>query len=158
MKNNLLSWLYIFIRCVIALAFVCAGGSKLTDIGSFSEVIDAYGLIPESMIPLFAVLLPIVEILAGIGLFFDLSASLAVITFLLLLFITVLAYAVHSGFDIDCGCFSPGDPEAKAFHGLKEAIIKNIVMMGCVAYLYAWRTKTSHSVKNIFRIDLKHNI
>lgn len=147
MNNKILKWSYPVIRWVIALTFVYAGASKIVNTGAFSELISAYGLLPESMVPMFAVLLPILEILAGIGLVFDLRGSLFVITVLLLLFIGVLGYADYLGFDIDCGCFSPGDPEAKAFHGLRAAILKDCVMVGCAAYLYIWRIKASHLPK-----------
>ncbi|MFH2044764.1 MAG: MauE/DoxX family redox-associated membrane protein [Pseudomonadota bacterium] len=150
MNNKVLKWSYPVIRWAIAITFVYAGASKLPDTEAFSELIGAYGLVPESMVPIVAILLPILEILAGIGLVFDLRGSLFVITALLLLFIGVLGYADYLGFNIDCGCFSPGDPEAKAFHGLRAAILKDGVLVGCAAYLYIWRIKTSHSPINIF--------
>ena len=145
MKKTVLSWLYRVIRWGLALTFVYAGMSKLPDTGAFAEVIDAYGLVPEGLVPLMAVLIPVVEMLAGIGLLFDLRGSLAVITGMLVMFIGVLGYALYLGFDIDCGCFSPGDPEAAAFHGLKTAIVKDVFMVACAAYCYLWRKNSSHS-------------
>jgi uncharacterized membrane protein YphA (DoxX/SURF4 family) len=145
MKKTAQSWLYKGVRWSLALTFIYAGMSKLPDTGAFAEVIDAYGLVPESMVSVTAVVIPIIELLAGMGLMVDMRGSLAVITGMLTVFIGVLGYALYLGFDIDCGCFSPDDPEAAAFHGLKAAILKDLVMLGGVAYCYVWRVISSYS-------------
>jgi hypothetical protein len=86
-----------------------------------------------------AVMLPALEVFAGIGLLFDIQGSLSVITGLLLIFAAVLGYGIWMGLDVDCGCFGPEDPEDKAFHGLRPALFRDILMLTAVAFLFGWR-------------------
>ncbi len=90
-----------------------------------------------------AIGLPILEILAAIGLLFDVRGSLAVVAGLLVLFLAILGYGVWLGLDIDCGCFGPGDPEGEAYKGLRPALYRDLVMLTGVAYLYVWRFRQS---------------
>ena len=86
-----------------------------------------------------AVGLPVLEVIAGIGLLLDVRGSLALITGLLVLFMVVLGYGIWMGLDVDCGCFGPKDPEAEAFHSLRPALYRDFVMITGVVYLYFWR-------------------
>ncbi|MCP4667046.1 MAG: DoxX family protein, partial [Deltaproteobacteria bacterium] len=86
-----------------------------------------------------AVGLPALEFVAALGLLLDLRGSLGVISGLLILFMGVLGYGIWMGFDIDCGCFGPQDPEAEAFHSLRPALYRDFLMMAGAGYLYLWR-------------------
>ena len=111
-------------------------------------------MIPESWIMPVAVGLPVLEVLAALGLLMDIRGSLTVITALLVLFMGILGYGVWMGLDIDCGCFGPEDPEADAYNGLRPALYRDIVMMAGVCYLYFWRFHRSVSpirLKAIFK-------
>lgn len=131
--------LYILLRWIIGTIFIYAGITKLIEPVVFATLIDAYGLLPEIMIMPVAVVLPVLEIIAGVALIFDIKYALVLITALLTLFIAVLAFGISMGLDIDCGCFGPGDPEAKAFHGLKTTLYKDLIMAVSIAYLFLWR-------------------
>lgn len=131
--------LYILLRWIIGTVFIYAGITKLIEPVVFATLIDAYGLLPEIMIMPVAVVLPILEIIAGIALIFDIKYALVLITALLTLFIAVLAFGISMGLDIDCGCFGPGDPEAKAFHGLRTTLYRDLIMAVSIAYLFLWR-------------------
>ena len=61
-------WPYRVVRWALATVFVYAGGNKLTDIEAFAEDIGVFGLVRESVLPAVAVGLPVVEIVAGMGL------------------------------------------------------------------------------------------
>lgn len=130
---------YFIIRTLLAVVFIWAGLSKLVEPEVFAVLIDAYGLIPDLWVMPTAVLLPLLEVIAGLGLLMDLRGSLAVIAALLLLFIGILAYGIHLGLDIDCGCFAPDEPEAKAYHGLRSALHRDLLMAAAIGYLYVWR-------------------
>lgn len=71
-----------------------------------------------------SILLPALEVAAGIGLLFDIEGCLSVIAALLCLLIAILGYGIWMGLDVDCGCFGPQDPEAKAFHGLRQSFYR----------------------------------
>jgi uncharacterized membrane protein YphA (DoxX/SURF4 family) len=134
-------WTYRLTRWVIGIVFLYAGATKLMAPQSFAILIDAYGLVPESLLKPLAVGLPLCEIGAGIGLILDKRGSLTAIVGLLVLFLTVLGYGIWMGLDVDCGCFGSGDPEAKAFHGLRTAFYRDLIMITGALYLYWWRLR-----------------
>ncbi|MDM8537251.1 MauE/DoxX family redox-associated membrane protein [Desulfobacterales bacterium HSG17] len=131
--------IYRLIRWGLALIFFYAGAGKLFDPQSFAVIIEAYGIIPESLLMPIAVLLPGLEVIAAVGLLFDVRGSLGTICFLLIVFIVILGYAIHMGLDVDCGCFGPEDPESRAYAGIRPALYRDILMMAGIIYLYAWR-------------------
>jgi hypothetical protein len=86
-----------------------------------------------------AIARPTLEVAGGLGLFFEIEASLVVAAGLLAMFIAVLAYGIWMGQEVDCGCFGPGDPEAVAFHGLRSFLYRDLVMTAGVAFIFGWR-------------------
>jgi hypothetical protein len=140
MRHILLSvWTYRLVRLALAGAFLLAGAVKLADPAVLAVTIKAFGILPPAWAHPLAVVLPLVEVLAALGLVFDLRGSLGTIAALLLVFIAVLAWGLHLGLDIDCGCYGPADPEAKAFGGLRTAFERDLVMLGGAAFCYFWR-------------------
>jgi uncharacterized membrane protein len=135
----LLSWIYRLLRWFIGGIFIYSGATKLVAPQTFAVLIEAYGIVPEGLVMPVSVILPVLEVIAGIGLLLDRRGSLAVITGLLLLFAAILGYGIGMGLDVDCGCFGPEDPEAEAFHGLRPALYRDMAMLAAVAFLYGWR-------------------
>ncbi len=157
-KDLMIIWPYRIIRWVLAGIFLWSGTSKLLTPVSFTVIIEAFGLIPESWIMPVAIILPVVEIFAAVGLLLDIRGSLAVVSGMLVLFMAILLYGIHQGLDIDCGCFGPQDPESEAFHNLRPALYRDLVLMAGVIYLYFWRFYRSikparliHFVKILFQ-------
>lgn len=140
---RLANCLYHLIRAALAAVFIWSGFTKLIAPQSFSLVIEAYGLLPDALVYPAALGLSALELIAGVGLLFDSTSSLAVITALSMLFILVLSYGLYLGLDVDCGCFSPEDPEGQAHNGLRPALYRDLVMMAVIAYLYVWRYRRS---------------
>lgn len=136
---SILAWLYRLLRWSLGSIFIYSGVTKLMDPITFAVLIDAYGLVPEALLMPVALILPVLEIIAGAGLMVDIRGSLAMILALLLLFVAILGYGMELGLDVDCGCFGPDDPEAKAFHGLQGALYRDMAMLVAVALLYGWR-------------------
>jgi uncharacterized membrane protein YphA (DoxX/SURF4 family) len=136
---NVLDWTYRLLRWCLGAVFIYAGSLKLLDPWVFAVLIEAYGIVPEGLLMPVAVVLPMIEVAAGIGLLFDIQGSLAAVTALLLLFVAILGYGIHMGLDVDCGCFGPEDLEAKAFHGLRTSLYRDMLMIAVVAALYGWR-------------------
>lgn len=130
---------YLPLRWILGSVFLYSGAVKLISPLTFAVLIDAYGLIPQMLLMPVAVLLPVLEVIAGIGLMADTQGSLAVIAGLLLLFVAILGVGIHMGLDVDCGCFGPDDPEADAFHDLRPALYRDLAMLAAVAWLYVWR-------------------
>lgn len=132
-------WLYNILRFLIGGVFIYAGGIKILAPQSLAVLIEAYGIVPEGLLRPVAIILPALELAAGIGLVLDMQGSLAAIAGLLMLFAAVLAYGIWMGLDVDCGCFGPDDPEAEAFHGLRLSLWRDLAMCAGVAFIYAWR-------------------
>jgi uncharacterized membrane protein YphA (DoxX/SURF4 family) len=132
-------WIYRIVRVVYVVLFLYAGVNKLLDPRSFAIVIDAFGLVPDPLIMPIAFALPILELLAAVGLLIDVRGSLGLVTGLLILFMAVVSYGVWMGLDIDCGCFGPGDLEGEAYRGLRPALHRNLILAVGIACLYTWR-------------------
>jgi len=131
--------IYNYTRWILGGIFIYAGSTKLLEPKTFTVLVEAYGIIPESLLMPVALALPVLEVAAGVGLFFDIEGSLSVIAGLLGLFIAILGYGIWIGLDTDCGCFGPEDPEARAFHSLKKSLYRDLKMLAGVAFLCGWR-------------------
>ena len=125
------------VRLVLAAIFILAGVLKLKDPSAFAHAIAQYNLVPEGVIPLLAIGLPVVELLAGVGLLFDLKGGLAATSGLMLFFIIVLGYAILHDLDIDCGCFTLEELQERTT--VKQAFYRDLVMLAAIAFLYWWR-------------------
>ena len=150
-----LDWIYKLSRWTLGIIFIYAGCVKLLEPKIFAVLIGAYGILPEGLLMPVAIVLPALEVAGGIGLFFEIEASLMVVAGLLALFIAVLAYGIWMELDVDCGCFGPGDPEAKAFHGLRSSLYRDLVMLGGVAFIYGWRRQRAVQAVKITQIIKK---
>lgn len=140
MRQIILSeWIYRIVRVLYAFLFLYAGVNKLLNPRAFVTVIDAFGLVPDLLIMPIAIALPILEVVAAVGLLLDVRVSLGLVTGLLVFFMAVVSYGIWMGLDIDCGCFGPGDLEGEAYKGLRPAFYRNLVLMAGIAYLYCWR-------------------
>lgn len=128
------------VRWILGGIFIYSGSVKLMDTSRFAEIIGGFGLLPDGLIYPFALLLPLIELIAGIGLVFALRGSLLAIALMLVMFVVVLLYGIHLGLDIDCGCFGPEDPE-QAYKGLKAALARDTVMMAAVLFIYWSRNR-----------------
>ncbi len=132
-------WIYKLTRWLLGGIFIYASSTKLLEPKTFTVLIEAFGIVPESLLIPVGIALPALEVAAGIGLLFDIKGSLSVIAGLLGMFIAMLGYGIWIGLDVDCGCFGPQDPEAEAFHSLKISLYRDMIMLAGVAYLYGWR-------------------
>ena len=162
LKNIVLPpWLNYLIRVILGSVFLYAGVTKLFDPKAFARVISQYELVPENLLAPVAIGLPVLEVLAGIGLFFAVRGSLSVIFGLLVMFVFVLWYGILKNLNIDCGCFPPG--ELNSYAGLQQALYRDIGMVVAVVYLYVsnWvsgsktrfgqGTKIKNKVKEVLR-------
>lgn len=129
--------LYLLIRFILGSVFIYAGFIKLIDPKVFARAISQYDIVPEFLLAPLAVGLPAVELLAGLGLIFNIRGSLMVIFNLLFVFILVLGYGIFNNMDIDCGCFSP--EEINAHNSLKQTLFRDLSMIVAACYLYLYR-------------------
>lgn len=135
-------WLHLLLRLALGGIFVYAGAVKLLDVRGFAVLISQYNLAPEWALGPLAVGLPILELAAGLGLLLDLRGSLTIVTALLLFFCGVLWFGVLQGLSVDCGCFSA--EEHSAHDGLRQALVRDLVMLAAAAFLY-WHKRAHRS-------------
>lgn len=136
-KILLSPWFYRIVRFALGSVFVYSGFIKLIDPKAFAKLISHYDLVPESLLAPFAIGLPALEFLAGLGLIFAVRGSLSIIFSLLIMFVIVLWYGVLNNLYIDCGCFSP--QEIKSHASLWHAFYRDLIMIVAVLYLYLLR-------------------
>jgi uncharacterized membrane protein YphA (DoxX/SURF4 family) len=130
-------WIYPILRLVIGLLFIWAGGVKLAEPKVFARNLSQFGLMHEPLLIPTAVGLPLLEVLAGIGLIFDVGLSLWIIAGLLIAFLMVLGYGVVNNLNVDCGCFSPSELAARG--ALEAAFYRDVALLLVVFYLFCWR-------------------
>ena len=117
-------------------------------------LIDSYGIVPDPLLMPVAIGLPLLEVVAAVGLMMDIRGSLTSIGALLLVFMAILGYGIWMGLDVDCGCFGPEDPESRAYHGLRSALYRDFIMLAGVLYLYVWRVYRRKSPYRLSEIIL----
>lgn len=95
------------LRLVVGVLFVLAGYPKIINPVHFSAVIAEYQLLPESIVPFVAVVLPWLEFLCGAMLVLNVFAqSNALIMMVLLVIFTIgVTNNLLRGVIHDCGCF-----------------------------------------------------
>ena len=135
--------LYHLLRLALGCLFVYAGLIKLLDPKTFAHAIAQFDLAPDQLLPVLAVGLPALELLAGVGLIFAVRGSLGVITGLLGLFLLALSYAAWMEMDIDCGCFTAAELNAKT--GVTHALIRDLFMAAALGFLFWWRRRASRA-------------
>jgi len=123
------------LRYLLALLFLWAGVNKLLDPKSFARSIDAFGLVPESMLVVTALGLPMLEIVIALAVALRWRCGLPLMAVILLFFVGVLWYGVLQGLDIDCGCFSLA--EQSSHTTLRQAFWRDWLMIAAVVYVFA---------------------
>ena len=124
LKNKYLLFLY---RVIVGFVFIYAGILKISDPAGFSDAINNYDLLPLSIVNIFAITLPWIEVVAGLFLLFGVSVkeNSFIFSIMLVVFILAIVVSLGRGLNIECGCFGTSS-------GTKVGIIKlveNIILL-----------------------------
>ena len=94
-------------RLVLGGLFVYSGAVKVVEPLDFAQNIRNYQLVGQSLSFVAAIVLPWLEILAGLALILGVwtRGAALVVTGLLVFFIVLTAVTMIRGLDVDCGCF-----------------------------------------------------
>lgn len=130
-------WIYRILKAVIGGVFIYSGAIKVMDVKGFARMVSQYNLVPDQLLAPVAYGLPVIELIAGIGLIFEIPGALTAISGMLVMFIGILWYGILKDLDIDCGCFST--EEIKGQDSLRQALYRDIVMVAVCGYLYVSR-------------------
>lgn len=143
MKGKLLSpWLTSRTQFVLAAFFVVAAVAKISDPPGFAHEIHNYRLIPDALVGAFALVLPWLELLAGIALFLGLwrREAAGLLGVLLVVFIGALGINLARNHPVDCGCFGTSKvqrTEAERLSDMKLAILRDVGLLALAAQVVA---------------------
>ncbi len=131
-------WLRRALRLVLGLVFVFAGFSKVRAPQAFADDVAAYRILPLDGIDLFALGLPIFELVLGLWLLTGWRRRSAAFcaSCVLLVFLAAVAWARMRGLTIDCGCFGDGAFSGPA-SGLAWVLGRNLLLAAGALFLYA---------------------
>lgn len=104
----MMRWVSLLCRLVVGGVFIWASLDKLAHPAEFAKAIHHYRLLPYVLLHPAALLLPMVELVAGAALFLGWRRRGAALIcgVLLVVFLVAIATALSRGLDISCGCFN----------------------------------------------------
>jgi len=103
-------WLELGARWFLGLTFIYASYHKIELPSHFAKIIYGYDLLPGQSINLIAIILPFLELFAGLALVLGVypRSAAAIINGMLLAFIVAITINLVRGHEFDCGCFAFG--------------------------------------------------
>jgi putative oxidoreductase len=102
------AWIALAIRLYLGAVFLAACYHKILDPASFALDVATYQLLPLGFVNLFAIVLPWVELAAGLLLIagWKVRPAALLVTAMMIAFMVSLGWALHLQLDISCGCFA----------------------------------------------------
>ena len=109
--------------------FIYSAWAKIDDPGLFADSVSRYKVLPECLVGIFSLTMPMLELVAGAALVFTkwMRESALLISGMLALFIVALAQALARGLEISCGCF--GVPSVGGRAEIVLALVRDIVLI-----------------------------
>jgi len=111
--RRLLTWrghavLALAARLYLAAIFLLACWHKLVDPGAFALDIATYQILPLASVNLMAIVLPWVELFAGLMLLigFRTRAAALLVAGMMAMFLVAISLALGKGLEMSCGCFA----------------------------------------------------
>lgn len=146
MDGKFFSVILIIIRWALGILLLFAGIMKLLDVESFVLALDSLNGIPQISIPFIAALLPPIEIVVALYLFWNVIGGAIGALLLNVCFLIIIGYNYLTGFTgIDCGCF--GDLITSEVS--LSAIVRQVLLSGLSVYLvysiYSARKKNTQN-------------
>ena len=130
MKNVLNNKYLLFVlRVFLAFVFIYAAVLKIAEPSDFSQSIANYKLMPDNFINMAAIILPWIEISAGLLLLFGVAVkeNSIIISGMLIVFIVAIGISLARGLNIDCGCFG-------TTNGNKLGLVKLLQNFGLLVF------------------------
>ena len=120
-KQNVMTWLSLAGRLLLAVTFIWACVHKIADPSGFALQVATYQILPLGLINLQAIILPWFELVAAALLVVGLwtrGAALATCG-MNIMFIVAIALALNAELQLQCGCFA----SAEAGHEMDASLI-----------------------------------
>jgi hypothetical protein len=145
-------WLTIRVQIGLGAIFAFAAFPKIADPPSFAHMIYNYRLVPGPLVNAFALVMPWVELLAGLALILGIwrREAAVLVGLLLLVFIGAIAFDLARGHAVDCGCFdvhAAGKSREEQLSDMRWVLVRDAAMLLMVAQvLVASRKETGVKV------------
>jgi uncharacterized membrane protein YphA (DoxX/SURF4 family) len=145
-------WIDLVIRLVVGGVFITAGALKIGDSLQFGDKIASFEILPNSLVNLLALGLPVFEILAGMLLIVAWLRGPAALAISIVsgIFLIAIVSALARGLTIDCGCFGTGAP-TRARMWLDLARDSGLFIAVVFAYVYP-PTRTPRAAESEARV------
>lgn len=127
LRDPIVSW-----SLAIALAAILCSASvhKLSDVEGFKETLQNYNLLPQALVTIVAILLPFVELCAGVTMLWPTTSNIGaeLASFLFISYAAAISINLLRGRDnIDCGCHWSSDSHQRLSWQL---VARNGVLIG----------------------------
>jgi putative oxidoreductase len=146
LKNRFQAWFYWLSRLVLGGIFIDAAILKIRSPQEFADSIASYHLLPDPIINLLALGLPLFELICGLLLlsgYFCTTGLLSVIG-MLVVFLAAMVSAIVRGLPINCGCFGMHSwLDAKPWISMP----RDMLLLFCAVYAYWYYTKCNARVR-----------
>ena len=96
----------LLIRIFLAIVFIFSGVTKLLALQGFVQIVNHFMILPETIVPYFADLLPVVELFLGLCLLSGLYNSISNNTDLQFYHCNHTILSLIRGLSVNCGCFA----------------------------------------------------
>jgi putative oxidoreductase len=134
-------WLTIRVQIALGAIFIIAALPKIADPPSFAHMIYNYRLVPSPLINISALVMPWVELLAGLALILGAwkAAARTVVAIMLAVFIVAISINLFRDNAIDCGCFNVADrgkTHEQRIFDMKVDVFRDLGMLLMVGQLW----------------------
>ena len=125
-------------RLILGGVFIYASIDKIVNPGDFAKIVGNYHVLPFGLENLMAIVLPWLELIAGICLIIGVmvDGSTILVVLMNIVFIFAITQALARGISIECGCFSVSS-DAGSSIGIKT-ILRDIGYL-FLAYIVYYR-------------------
>jgi hypothetical protein len=141
--NKFSLFLEVLFRVGLGSMFIAAAWVKIIEPGQFSLLIAQYQLLPEFMVNIFALFLPMLELLVGLLLLFSkhTQANAKLLFVMFIVFIIALTQALVRDLGITCGCFEMDGANDKK--GAWISLARDILLLYPTLFLWVKGSKTN---------------
>ena len=142
-------WLTVRVQIALGAIFIVAAWPKIVDPPSFAHMIYNYRIVPSPLINISALVMPWIELLAGLALVLGILTRGArwIIGVLLVTFIIAISINLFRNNAIDCGCFdvaAVGKTHAERIRDMWIVVIRDLGMLLLLAQLW-WAERAQRS-------------
>lgn len=138
MNDKLHCWIALPLRGYLGIIFIWASLHKIVDPASFALDIATYEILPLALINPMAIVLPWVELIAGLGLVLGLAtrACALLISGMMTLFLIAVIIAFVKGIETSCGCFASASLKEDPISAM--TILRDSLWLAMAIYLTAF--------------------